>query len=121
LDGKVVKETTRERARSAKTGKKPKAREIIYDLVVKKETDAKRRKVLDILAVLLTRSHLESFDEKELKKTVDYILERMSGKMTQAQLYQALDKPLDDGGAGLYEPTAKLLTEGVESIIKLAL
>lgn len=121
LDGKVVKETTRERTRSVKTEKKPKVREIIFDLVVKKETDAKRRKVLDILAVLLTRSHLESFDERELKKTVDYILERMSGKMTQKQLYQALDKPLDDGGAGLYEPTAKLLTEGVESIIKLAL
>lgn len=113
LDGQVIKETIRNRKEA-----RPQQKEIIYDRVLKKESNKKKRKMLDVLAILLSRGHLASFDETELERTVELLVQRVDRKIDNEDLFQLLDKPINEGGAGLYQPTARHLADNFGNLLK---
>jgi putative ABC transport system ATP-binding protein len=114
LDGQVVKETVRQKSTT-----KSKLQSTSFDNFVAEETNKNRRRYLDILAMVLSRNQLASFDEIELSRTLDLIDRRLKQQISSSQFYELLDKPVKQGGAGLYQPTTKYLSESLDNILKI--
>lgn len=115
LDGKVVKETVRHKTgKSAEKRQKQEARRL--ENFAK---DALDKRIVFILSVILTDQQLSSIDDNELTGIIKHTRGLLGGKITLHEYYVLLDKPTHKGGVGLYEPTARHITESIENIIKL--
>lgn len=115
LDGKIVKETVRH-----KTGKNAEKRQKYeagrLDALAKDTLD---KRIVFILSVILSEQQLSSLDENELIKIIKHTRGLLNKEITIHEYYELLDKPTHKGGVGLYEPTARHITESIENIIKL--
>lgn len=113
LDGKIIKENLR------KPSKKRSHKQSLIQKLIKDTTSLKVKKLLYILEMSFSSHQLEGFLEDEIKKIIALMDKRMKGVITPQEMYNQLDKPMNKGGIGLYEPTAHHLTENFENILKL--
>ncbi len=113
LDGKVIKENPRKKVRTEQEQLSP------YESLVKNEKNQLRRHMLDLLALMLSQPQLMSFSDDEIKGIVNTMILRYQNKISGKDMHAMLDKPVQDGGVGLYAPTAEHLTEHFDQILTL--
>ncbi len=113
LDGKVIKENPRKKVRAEVEELSP------YELLVKSETNAVRKHMLDLLALMLSQPQLMSFSSDEIKGIMNLMIQRYKNRIDSKEMKKALDQPVHDGGIGLYEPTADHITEHFDQILTL--
>lgn len=114
LDGTVIKEVVRA---SSKT--RTKSEETVYDRMLAHTKKPDQRRLLRLLHAILSPSQLSSFDQTELDRTIEFIQSFSQGKIDSHELYVALDKPVSEGGAGLYRSTAHHLAESMENMLEV--
>ena len=114
LDGNIIKETVRKKDHMDLPKKHI---ETDFEKICKSEKDPKRIRIQDILVMILSHHQLSSFHEHELVMIIDLLSARLEKKITETELYHKLDKPVKEGGVGLYAPTAKHIAEHFESIL----
>lgn len=113
LDGKVIKENPRKKIRKEHLQLSP------YEMLVKGEKEKLRKHMLDLLALMLSQPQLMSFSGDEIKGIVNTMILRYKNKVNDKEMYKMLDKPVHEGGVGLYAPTAEHLTEHFDQILNL--
>lgn len=117
LDGNVVKEVVRKKESSATD--KHKVEKSVFEMSLERTKDKTKQRLLNTLQIFLSKPQLDSFEKEELERTVMYLDQRRAGRLSETELFLALDKPFEEGGAGLYRPTAKHLSESFENILEL--
>jgi putative ABC transport system ATP-binding protein len=72
---------------------------------------------VQIKAKALTQYLLTSFDEPEIRRLEDFIAKRISGQINENQFRELIDRPLSEGGVGLYKQTAQDFTQKIERVL----
>jgi putative ABC transport system ATP-binding protein len=113
LDGEVVKETVGHAV-------KPRLHQVatVFEQALNNVKDLKKRRYLQLLASLLSKQQLSSFDQQELTATLTFIDQFVTGKLNLTEFYQKLDDPVSEGGAGLYRTTARHLAVNLSNILE---
>lgn len=114
LDGNIVKEVVR-----AKPGAQKIEAKNLFQITLEKTEDKNKKHLLKVLDIFLSKPQLDLFEQEEIDLTIDLLNKRKQGKLSEIELFKALDKPKCDGGVGLYRPTAKHLAENFEQILEL--
>jgi hypothetical protein len=115
-DGKVIRESENPEKKQLRTGMAEKERVHgalfkmagLYPQALAGELKSK------VLADYLTRE-LSEYQSEILEKSIKELLEK---KINYDDLYSILDKPIEDGGAGLYKQTARKFVAQIEELLK---
>lgn len=113
LDGKVIKENPRTKIRKEQDQLSP------YETLIKSEQNELRKHMLDLLSLMLSQPQLMSFSDDEIKGIVNTMILRYKDKINGKEMSAMLDKSVQEGGVGLYTPTAEHVTEHFDQILKL--
>lgn len=115
-DGKIIRESENPEKKQLKTG--PSEKERVHGALFKMaglyphalvgELKAK------VLADYLTRE-LSEYQSEVLEKSIKDLLE---GKINYEDIYSILDKPIENGGAGLYKQTARKFVDQIKELLK---
>ena len=73
-----------------------------------------------VKAKALAQYLLTSLDEPEIERLEKFIAQRISGEIEESKFIEMLDKPLGEGGAGLYRQTAQNFVQKIEKILSEA-
>ncbi len=116
VDGSVIKETVK---KSTTVSHVKSNKESIFEMTLKNTKKPLDRKLLRVLHLLLSSSQLDSFEQEELTRTMNFLAARKAGDIDQHELFENLDKPLTEGGAGMYRSTAHHIADNFESMMEL--
>ena len=73
-----------------------------------------------VKAKALAQYLLTSLDEPEIERLEKFIAQRITGEIEEPKFIEMLDKPLGEGGAGLYRQTAQNFVQKIEKILSEA-
>ncbi len=81
--------------------------------------DEKSEGLCEYLLDTCYAEHKDSLDPEKRERIRQAISDRLGNLLDRNGFYQALDKPMDDGGAGLNAKTAKAISEELELVMIL--
>jgi len=113
-DGEIIRVTINKKRTQIKEVEKLR---VGAEGVIKSRKPRKRMKKVRNLVYYL----LSSFDEMVIRRLEKAIKKRMEGKIDREKLKEILDKPLEEGGVGLYKQTAESLAEKLERVSSLVI